>query len=707
MKIIYNYVSRWCLLTIFLFLFAQHLKAQTTLAAGDIAFTGYIGNGAVAGNDAFAFVVLKALSSNTVINFTDRAWLRTNSTTGVFSTVNLEGIVTFTATSAIAAGTEVTITITGTNTATVSLTNSSTATATGTTMPALSANGDQVLAYQGTIASPVFISAIHMNVYNMGIAAEPITNTANWEGVYETANSCGLPTGLTNGTTAIWIPGAATAAEVDNAKFNCGGTLTTVAGINTACNAVANWATSDGAPSFTLPTNCMFLAAPAAPSFTTNTVANTACAGLAADFNIVATGTSNTYQWQEAATFAFTSPTNLTTGGIYTITTTATTATLAISDNTTTNGKYYRCVATNVGGSTNSNIVLLTATANTLPTVNTTLSLTMGNSNNLFVNAACRAIAKLAPNGANPISGNVDASAFVDGTQATNYLKRHYEIMPTTGAATATSKVTLFFTQQEFTDFNVLNALKLPIDAADAANNKANLLIEKRPGTSSDGSGNPLTYTGTAVTINPIDADIIWNVSFSRWEVSFNVTGFSGFFVKTFSGTLNIQWLQISAAVSNNNAVINFKVQENNIASYVVETSQNGVAFNILGSINAQGNGIKNYSYTQVNVPTQTWYYRVKQIALNGNISYSPMVVLGAKQFDIVQVYPIPANDMVNIFVKDVWLNNVYSIVDLQGKLVKKIRLNQGLNTVNIGNLKMGTYILQTNIGRAYKIIKQ
>jgi hypothetical protein len=67
----------------------------------------------------------------------------------------------------------------------------------------------------------------------------------------------------------------------------------------------------------------------------------------------------------------------------------------------------------------------------------------------------------------------------------------------------------------------------LPTGTADATG-KANLRIEKRTGTSSDGTGNINTY-GTASTIDPADADIIWNATTTRWEVSFDVTGFSGF----------------------------------------------------------------------------------------------------------------------------------------------------------------------------------
>ncbi len=150
-----------------------------------------------------------------------------------------------------------------------------------------------------------------------------------------------------------------------------------------------------------------------------------------------------------------------------------------------------------------------------------------------FINNSCRINTLLLPTGANPISGNVKSKLWVETTQPTDFVKRHYEITPSSNANTSTGKVTLYFTQQEFNDFNSTSVpLKLPTGTADVSG-KANLRVEKHAGTSSDGSGLPGTYTGTPEIIDPVDADIVWNATTSRWEISFEVTSFSGFFIKT------------------------------------------------------------------------------------------------------------------------------------------------------------------------------
>ena len=72
----------------------------TVLAAGDIAIIHYNSTGA----DSFSFVFLRAVEIGTAVNFTDDGWLAA----GGFRPG--EGTVTYTAPTAIAAGTIVTLT---------------------------------------------------------------------------------------------------------------------------------------------------------------------------------------------------------------------------------------------------------------------------------------------------------------------------------------------------------------------------------------------------------------------------------------------------------------------------------------------------------------------------------------------------------------------------------------------------------------------
>ncbi len=358
-------MNRFCttaqklLLACLLVLSASFGKAQTTLVAGDIAFSGYTSN-TVAG-DEFSFVLLRAVTANTSINFTDNGWLSTN----VFRTG--ETTVTWTSSTAMIAGTE--IKINGTTATLVG--GAAGGTVTGTAL-SLSTLGDQILAYQGSAATPTFISAIHMNVFVNGVDPFGLSTTAAaWDGTANSVSGSALPTGLTTGTNAIWIGTQdVSASEFDNSHFTgCALNLSTAALARAALNNQANW-TSDvsSPPGFTLPTGCSYIVAVAAPSFTLNPVSGNVCVGANTSFTVTATGATD-YQWQVDNGGGFVDiADDATYSGSSTTTLTITAAPLSF------NTYQYRCVASNGSGSTNSSAATLTV--NALPTAPSLLAKT-------------------------------------------------------------------------------------------------------------------------------------------------------------------------------------------------------------------------------------------------------------------------------------------------------------------------------------------
>jgi hypothetical protein len=249
--------------------FTNNTKAQTTLVAGDIVFTGY--HSGTASVDSFSFVFLKAVAAGTVISFTDNGWLNPGNFRGGEQTV------TFT-TIALPKGTEIIIGGAAGITPRIYPTWASAGSCTGTGL-ALATAGDQIIAYQGTVASGVLtgtiISAIHFNVYSNdngdcgGVGGN--TTNAQWDpncidggtGTIGTSSFCKLPSGMINGVNAIWIGTEGVgASERDNAKFTaCGLDLTTPALVRAAVNDQTNWtiSTNTTPPGFTLASGCIFL----------------------------------------------------------------------------------------------------------------------------------------------------------------------------------------------------------------------------------------------------------------------------------------------------------------------------------------------------------------------------------------------------------------------------------------------------------------
>ncbi len=170
---------------------AATLSAATSLSPGDIAIVGY----ASVNPDEFSFVTFVDLSANTVIKFTDNGW----KVSGHFR--YNEGFITWTSpATTVTAGTVIWINKDGTSLTT----NYGSVTSSGSFL--LSIDGDQILAFQGDTSNPVFVYAL--NNEDAGV----------WQSTANDSHTSALPTGLTNGSTAVALD------EVDNALYSGGTT---------------------------------------------------------------------------------------------------------------------------------------------------------------------------------------------------------------------------------------------------------------------------------------------------------------------------------------------------------------------------------------------------------------------------------------------------------------------------------------------------
>ena len=334
-------------------------------------------------------------------------------------------------------------------------------------------------------------------------------------------------------------------------------------------------------------------------------------------------------------------------------------------------------------------------------------------------------VAKVVQNGASPISGEVNAKVWIEAAVPTQggspFAQRHYEITPTVGATTATAKVTLYFTQAEFDNFNndPASSLDLPTGPADAIG-IANLRVGKYPGVSSDGSGLPGTYSGTPSVINPVDVDIIWNSTDSRWEVSFDVTGFSGFIIQTNTSVLAVTLLSFSAQEQGNDALVKWKTSnEVNHAYYEILYSTDGSNFISAGQrIALNGSREQNYSFTHVNAAAlaNKLYYRLKSVSNSGEITYSNIIPVrfGTRGQMITNVYPNPTNGPVNIMVTSSITKFIHlRITDMSGRIVMadQFTINNGSISLDISKYNSGIYLLDAQLPggsrQQFKIIKQ
>ncbi|HUP13705.1 MAG TPA: T9SS type A sorting domain-containing protein, partial [Niastella sp.] len=272
---------------------------------------------------------------------------------------------------------------------------------------------------------------------------------------------------------------------------------------------------------------------------------------------------------------------------------------------------------------------------------------------------------------------------------------------PATGAATATGTITLTFTQTEFDNYNAVRGIlpALPTGAADATG-IANLIVSQYHGTGTA----PGNYTGTTVLIDPANANIIWNATQSRWEVTFDVTGFSGFYVQTTSGTLPLKLLSFTAGkVAEMNVLKWATSEEINTDNFEVERNT-GNGFVKIGFIKAAGNSgtKKQYAFEDKQPFTGANHYRLKMVDKDANAEYSKIATVQNDGRTGISIYPNPAQS--RLFVEGAIIGTGYHIKNTSGQVVTTGQLNT--DGINLSRLSTGIYVLVVN-GVPFKFFKQ
>jgi hypothetical protein len=345
-------------------------------------------------------------------------------------------------------------------------------------------------------------------------------------------------------------------------------------------------------------------------------------------------------------------------------------------------------------------------TTQSISLANTHQTATLTQTGILSYGLCANLIATVQSNGASPIAGNTTAKVWIDTTQNIQFVKRHYEITPDNNASTATGRVTLYFTQ---TDFNAFNnqvpapALLLPQNPTDNAG-KANLKMEKRGGVSSDGTGHYTTYSGSVTTIDPIDTDILWNSSESRWEVSFNVTGFSGFFVRTQNSILPIELVSFTGKNKGSYNLLEWATaSETNNTGFEIERSSDAISFEKIGFVPSKSSEANTYFFKDENLEKGILYYRLKQIDTDGKYNYSENISIQTKGTSSILIYPNPNKDGIFRIDGKIITDQKISILNAVGQEVEgSIYQNQ----IDLRHLPAGIYFLNLE-GESFRLIKE
>lgn len=178
---------------------------------------------------------------------------------------------------------------------------------------------------------------------------------------------------------------------------------------------------------------------------------------------------------------------------------------------------------------------------------------------------------------------------------------------------------------------------------------------------------------------------------------------------------LPIQWMSFDARLQGSNTVVlNWEVEEQYNQGFYAETSKDGNSWNDLGFLPAKNipGAVQHYTYSYHTVLTGIHYYRIRQVDIDGNESFSDTKkIVCCNELSGIMLWPNPAE-------RKFCINNLSDkdfrrlrIFDLSGKLMLTKNIHQGTNAIDISSFSPGIYLVKAGTNKedffSYTIIKQ
>jgi PQQ-dependent dehydrogenase (s-GDH family) len=290
-------------------------------------------------------------------------------------------------------------------------------------------------------------------------------------------------------------------------------------------------------------------------------------------------------------------------------------------------------------------------------------------------------------------------------TNGLHYLDRNITITPQTQPST-TVRVRLYISKAE------LDALIA--DAGSGVFTISNLQILKNIDPCSN------TITNATLLISPTFAEAH---GANGYVLQGDITSFSSFYFAANNFTLPLDLLAFTGQLQSDNTVLlNWKTEnEINTSHFVVERSADGIRFNTIGNITANGRynagGSFNYSLTDndaVNQSSQRLYYRLRMVDIDGRFKYSTIISVSMPFITgKLTISPNPVFNDLKVSLSSPADGRLHwKIMDNAGRMMMKgtQQVTKGTNnfTINMNRLPAGSYYLDvTGAGNDQKVKMQ
>lgn len=175
------------------------------------------------------------------------------------------------------------------------------------------------------------------------------------------------------------------------------------------------------------------------------------------------------------------------------------------------------------------------------------------------------------------------------------------------------------------------------------------------------------------------------------------------------TSTLPVELLDFSGvAFKNYNQLYWMTASEINNAYFEIQSSIDGIHFNPIGTVAGNGNSsiAHTYSFDDINPRGNETYYRLKQVDLNGDFEFSPVILLTKESSDEICIFPNPNEGAFQIYN----LENKIGTIDIYSselKLMKQVSINAEIDPIiHIEDLSDASYYLFIHEKTGTKIVK-
>jgi hypothetical protein len=326
------------------------------------------------------------------------------------------------------------------------------------------------------------------------------------------------------------------------------------------------------------------------------------------------------------------------------------------------------------------------------------ISLTDGTTQTLYTTADCRRIATITDAvdgvslGTTTICEDIDCS--IQDHNGQPYVARHYQITPTVNDS---ALVCLYYLDQDFADYDAaaFGSSFYPLSPT------ANLCISKV-------DNGDITDPGhTAVSIPNSAITTSFDAATSVWTVCFPVSGFSYFYCHTCNPlniALPVTLLSFTGERKNGQSALTWVTsREENNSHFIVERSLDAKSFSPISTkiptqaVGGNSNSNLSYTYNDAHPTSGHNYYRLQQVDIDGNRSYSQTVDVYFGTESMVSLYPNPVNTELNVDIQSANAGHAWvKVLDATGRVVRMIEadLHEGRNSlqVDLSQLTDGMY---------------